>query len=147
MTLPEPRNSSALKNACVVRWNMPATYAPVPTPRNMYPSCETVEYARTFLMSHCFKAIVAANNAVSAPTPATTAEESGAMANSTLLRATRNTPAVTIVAAWIRAETGVGPAMASGSQVWSGICADFANAPTMIRRQIATITHSFWDQV
>ena len=26
------------------------------------------------------------------------------------------TPAVTMVAAWIRAETGVGPAMASGSQ-------------------------------
>ena len=31
-----------------------------------------------------------------------------------------NTPAVTIVAAWISAETGVGPAMASGSQVCSG---------------------------
>ncbi len=26
------------------------------------------------------------------------------------------TPAVTIVAAWMRAETGVGPAIASGSQ-------------------------------
>ena len=39
------------------------------------------------------------------------------MAKSTLVRATRYTPAVTIVAAWIRAETGVGPAMASGSQV------------------------------
>ena len=34
----------------------------------------------------------------------------------TLLRAMRYTPAVTIVAAWISAETGVGPAMASGSQ-------------------------------
>jgi hypothetical protein len=29
----------------------------------------------------------------------------------------RNTPAVTIVAAWMRADTGVGPAMASGSQM------------------------------
>ena len=28
-----------------------------------------------------------------------------------------NTPATTMVAAWISAETGVGPAMASGSQV------------------------------
>ena len=28
----------------------------------------------------------------------------------------RCTPAVTIVAAWMSAETGVGPAMASGSQ-------------------------------
>jgi hypothetical protein len=32
------------------------------------------------------------------------------------LRATMYTPAVTIVAAWISAETGVGPSMASGSQ-------------------------------
>ena len=68
-------------------------------------------------MSHCLRAIVAANSAVSAPTPATTALDSGAMAKSTLQRATRYTPAVTIVAAWIRAETGVGPAIASGSQV------------------------------
>src|SRR3569833_2714214 len=29
----------------------------------------------------------------------------------------------------MRAETGVGPSIASGSQVWSGICADFAAAP------------------
>ena len=33
------------------------------------------------------------------------------------MRAIRNTPAVTIVAAWISAEIGVGPAIASGSQV------------------------------
>jgi len=31
----------------------------------------------------------------------------------------RKTPAVTIVAAWIKAETGVGPSIASGSQTWS----------------------------
>ncbi len=36
---------------------------------------------------------------------------------------------MTIVAAWIRALTGVGPSIASGSQVWSGSCADFATAP------------------
>jgi len=28
-----------------------AAYAPLPTPRNMYPSWEMVEYASTFLMS------------------------------------------------------------------------------------------------
>ena len=39
------------------------------------------------------------------------------------------TPAVTMVAAWIRAETGVGPSMASGSQVWSRNCADLPMAP------------------
>ena len=39
-------------------------------------------------------------------------------------------PAVTIVAAWINADTGVGPAMASGSQVYRGICALLPVAPT-----------------
>ncbi len=45
---------------------------------------------------------------------------------------------MTIVAAWIRALTGVGPSMASGSQVCSGTCADLANAPTSSRMQPAT---------
>ena len=30
----------------------------------------------------------------------------------------------------MRAETGVGPSIASGSQTYSGICADFPVAPT-----------------
>jgi hypothetical protein len=34
-------------------------------------------------------------------------------------------PATTMVAAWMRAETGVGPAMASGSQVWRMNWPDF----------------------
>ena len=40
----------------------------------------------------------------------------GAKLKRALDRATMYTPAVTMVAAWIRAETGVGPSMASGSQ-------------------------------
>ena len=47
------------------------------------------------------------------------------------------TPAVTIVAAWISAETGVGPSIASGSQTYRGICADLPVAPTSISRPIA----------
>ena len=45
------------------------------------------------------------------------------------------TPAVTMVAAWMSAETGVGPSMASGSQVWSGTCADLPIAPMKSSRQ------------
>ena len=37
------------------------------------------------------------------------------------LRVTMYTPAVTMVAACIRADTGVGPAIASGNQVYNGI--------------------------
>ena len=40
-----------------------------------------------------------------------------------------------MVAAWINALTGVGPSMASGSQVYRGSCADLPMAP--IKRQIA----------
>src|SRR5207253_8184472 len=90
-------------------------------------------------MSHCLSAIVAAKKAVSAPTPATTALDTGASAYSTLHRATRYTPAVTIVAAWIRAETGVGPCMASGSQVYRGICADFPVQPRNRNNVMAVI--------
>jgi hypothetical protein len=44
-------------------------------------------------------------------------------------RAMRYTPAVTIVAAWMSADTGVGPAIASGSHTNKGICADLPVAP------------------
>ena len=47
-----------------------------------------------------------------------------------------------MVAAWISAETGVGPSIASGSQVWNGTWADLAKAPTQIKRQIAITTPS-----
>ena len=80
-------------------------------------------------MSFCTRATLAAKTAVKAPTTATTARVVGASSNSGEQRATRNTPAVTMVAAWISAETGVGPSMASGSQVWSGTCADLPMAP------------------
>ena len=67
-------------------------------------------------MSFCTSPIVPAKSAVAAPTTATTASVVGACENSTALRPIMYTPAVTIVAAWISAETGVGPSIASGSQ-------------------------------
>ncbi len=39
-----------------------------------------------------------------------------------------------MVAAWMSAETGVGPAIASGSQTNSGICADLPVAPPKKQR-------------
>ena len=59
-------------------------------------------------------ATVAANTSVAVPMIALTSAAVGASSNSGYVRAIRYTPAVTIVAAWIRAETGVGPSMASG---------------------------------
>ena len=63
----------------------------------------------------------------------TTASKSGKV------RATRYTPAATMVAAWMRALTGVGPAMASGSQTCSGNWALLPTAPPKIRQAAMTI--------
>ena len=84
-------------------------------------------------------AIVAAITSVTQPPIAPTSAAVGAHSNSTCMRAIRYTPAVTIVAAWISADTGVGPSIASGSHVCSGTWADFANAPTSSNRQARTI--------
>src|SRR3990172_9942559 len=62
------------------------------------------------------------------PTAASTYNVVWAWSNMGENRATRNTPAVTIGAAWIRADTGVGASIASGSQTWRGSCADLARA-------------------
>jgi hypothetical protein len=43
--------------------------------------------------------------------------------------AVKYTPAATIVAAWIKALTGVGPSIASGNHICNGNCADFPIAP------------------
>src|SRR6266568_1110522 len=87
-------------------------------------------------MSVWTRPMVAAKRAVSPPTHATISRESGAISKSLWQRATMYTPAVTMVAAWMRAETGVGPSMASGSQVWSRNCADLPMAPMNRSRQI-----------
>jgi hypothetical protein len=42
-------------------------------------------------------------------------------------RPMRSTPAATIAAEWRYAETGVGAAIALGSQKWNGVCALFAS--------------------
>ena len=90
----------------------------------------------TRLMSFCTRPTVAAKMAVVAPTMVTTPSAVGARSNSGDSRATMNTPAVTMVAAWMRAETGVGPSIASGSQVCSRNCADLPMAPMNSSRQV-----------
>ena len=141
ITTPLPRKSSALKKACVMRWNTPAIGASTPTATNMNPSCETVEYAKTFLRSNCRSAIVAAKAAVKAPTTLIVTIAPGTKANTGYIRVIMYTPAVTIVAAWIRAETGVGPSIASGSQTYSGNCALLPNAPSISMNGIQSSAH------
>src|SRR6185312_1000466 len=82
-------------------------------------------------MSFSTRAMVAAISAVIAPTMDTARLTSGAYANRKPERTTRYTPAQTMVAEWMRADTGVGPSIASGSQMCSGNWADLPIAPTI----------------
>ena len=47
-----------------------------------------------------------------------------------------------MVAAWIRADTGVGPSMASGNQMCKGNIADLPAPPMKIRMRPQVITES-----
>jgi len=60
------------------------------------------------------------------------------------MRATMKMPAVTMVAAWISAEIGVGPSIESGSQTCSGNCADLPIAPMNNRMPITEVTAQAW---
>src|SRR2546425_13019217 len=95
-------------------------------------------------MSKFTTAIVAANKVVKPPIPAMTriavkggwtAEDKGTRKMNE--RAVRQTPALTIVAAWIRALTVVGRSIASGSHAGSGNCALLPTAPPYRRSGIS----------
>ena len=85
----------------------------------------------------------AANRAVNAPTPQTTALATSDASNTTCIRFRSTTPEVTIVAAWMSAETGVGPAIASGSQKYRGNWADLPIAPTKSRSPMPVASAGF----
>src|SRR6266853_4773328 len=87
-------------------------------------------------MSGCTMAMLAAKIAVVPPMIPTTASAVGAYSNSGDRRATMYTPAATIVAAWINADTGVGPSIASGNPTCNGTCALLPTAPVKINTPI-----------
>src|SRR5688500_5057384 len=91
-------------------------------------------------MSYWVIAINAMKKHVIAPITSTKESAACESSNSGDMRATMNMPAVTMVAAWIRAEIGVGPSIESGSQTCSGNWADFPMAPMNKRMQITVIS-------
>src|SRR6187200_1795519 len=80
------------------------------------------------------------NNAVVAPMNNTKLSAYAEYSNSGDMRATMKMPAVTMVAAWINAEIGVGPSIESGSHTCRGNCADLPMAPMKSRMQITVIS-------
>src|SRR4030095_303726 len=79
-------------------------------------------------------------NAVVAPTTSTVLSAVSDNSNNGDMRATMKMPAVTIVAAWISAEIGVGPSIESGSHTCSGTWADLPMAPMNRQMQISVMT-------
>src|SRR5258708_27101097 len=81
-------------------------------------------------MSSLAHPISAPNSSVAAPTIVTTSLASDDRLNIGADLTIKYTPAVTMVAAWISAETGVGPSIASSSQDCRGACALLPQAPS-----------------
>src|SRR5919197_2374919 len=79
-------------------------------------------------MSSLAHPMIAPTSAVTAPTTTTAVDAASDCEYTAFDRVTRYTPAVTMVAAWISADTGVGPSIASSSQDCSGTCADLPQA-------------------
>src|SRR5215467_1065525 len=85
---------------------------------------------------------MAAKKAEMAPTQAITCNTTLSVRYTGYNLATRYTPATTMVAACINADTGVGPSMASGSQMCKGNMALFPAPPinTNVRAHVKTDT-------
>src|ERR1017187_4947615 len=78
-------------------------------------------------------------NAVVAPTINTIESAVSDSSNSGDILATMNMPAVTMVAAWISADIGVGPSIESGSHTCSGTWEDLPIAPTTRQMQVKVL--------
>src|SRR3982751_1579905 len=89
-------------------------------------------------MSYCVMAMSAMKKQVIAPMITTNESAVSDSSNSGDMRATMKMPAVTIVAAWISAEMGVGPSIESGSHTCNGTCALLPIAP-MNRQMHVTV--------
>jgi hypothetical protein len=83
---------------------------------------------------------VAAKKVVRAPTHAINCKIVGTNSKKNEHLIIKKIPAVTMVAACISADTGVGPSIASGSQTCNPICADFPMEPIKKNKQIVAIT-------
>ena len=82
--------------------------------------------------------------AVVAPTNSTKSSAACDISNSGDMRATMKMPAVTMVAAWISAEIGVGPSIESGSHTCNGTCADLPIAPMNRHTQMMVAICQVW---
>lgn len=122
--VPTAKNKRALILACRFKCKNLKLLRPKPNLVIIRPSCESVENATTFLISHSSQALRPDTKVVSVPMYTIRGILKGRK------RYNKNTPAVTRVDECTSAETGVGAAIAAGNQAEKGSCADFVIAIT-----------------
>lgn len=139
---PSARKSSDLKIACDHMWKSPA---PGPAAAGALASADsmiatwlTVDQASSRLRSLWPSERTAARTMVIAVAIPNSHRATSAWASTGKIDPRTTVPAATIVAAWMSAEAGVGPSIASASQSWKGTEADFPNTP-MTSRHINTL--------
>lgn len=127
---PEHRNSMALKNAWVEMCRNASCGRFRPIVTIISPSWLDVEKAIIFLMSFWVRAQVAANSVEMAPRHRHRDRAVWLLLNIGWVRISRKIPATTMVLECSRAETGVGPSIAAGSQ---GCRPNWADLPVAAR--------------
>ena len=103
----------------------------------MTPIWLIVDHARRRLRSGSSRARTAESSIVTATETPSSARAGSARTSRGKSWLSTTVPAATIVAAWMSAEAGVGPAIASSSQSWKGSCADLPRTPTTTRTRAA----------
>lgn len=125
MIRPEHMNNMALKKACVEMWRKANWGRSSPMVTIMRPSWLEVEKAMIFLISFWVRAQMAANSVDRAPKHRHVVKAILFEDRMGWVRMSRKIPATTMVLEWSKAETGVGPSIAAGSQGWRPNWADF----------------------
>lgn len=106
------------------------------------PSWLDVENATIFLISFWVKAQAAVNKVVKAPKHRQVVRASWLFSINGCSRISRKIPATTIVLEWSRADTGVGPSIAEGSQGCRPNWADFPVAARIMPIRGRVISNS-----
>lgn len=130
MAVPAHKNNKALNKAWIIKWKNASSYSSKAIANIIIPNCLSVESAIIFFKSYSKLATSPDINMVIVEINKSTVLS----LNLNVLenRIKRYTPAVTSVEEWTSADTGVGAAMAAGSQAENGIWALFVIAAKVI---------------
>ena len=120
---PAQMKSKALNNACVIKWKKANLGRPTDKANIITPNWLKVDKAIIFFISHSVSAAIPAINIVKDAVKNKIVENIWKEARKEWKRINRNTPAVTKVEEWTKAETGVGAAIAAGNHLENGIWA------------------------